>query len=124
MADTRARGALDVTDFTIAMHLIQHSMNGTLSTIPAALSPALYASALALPAPGAARAQPNMPTTPLRQSTLSYAPVTTLSPQATGQSFSSQSAYARGGGHRGISAPKKKPKRIGTLPGWIPPTRE
>lgn len=42
LADTQARGALDLTDFIIAMHFIQNTMNGTLNSIPAALPPGLY----------------------------------------------------------------------------------
>lgn len=42
LADTQARGALDLTDFTIAMHFVQNTMNGTLNSIPAALPPGLY----------------------------------------------------------------------------------
>ncbi|ETS65211.1 hypothetical protein PaG_00278 [Moesziomyces aphidis] len=42
LADTQARGALDLTDFIIAMHFIQNTMNGSLNSIPAALPPGLY----------------------------------------------------------------------------------
>ncbi|KAJ9475532.1 EH domain-containing and endocytosis protein 1 [Pseudozyma hubeiensis] len=42
LADTQARGSLDLTDFIIAMHFIQNTMNGTLNSIPAALPPGLY----------------------------------------------------------------------------------
>ncbi|KAI0747860.1 hypothetical protein C8Q80DRAFT_1353774 [Daedaleopsis nitida] len=42
LADTKNRGALDVTDFTIAMYLIQASMSGQLQTIPPSLPPSVY----------------------------------------------------------------------------------
>ncbi|CAO1624778.1 unnamed protein product [Sympodiomycopsis kandeliae] len=45
LADTKSRGALDLTDFIIAMHLVQQSMNGSMQTIPASLPPGLYESA-------------------------------------------------------------------------------
>ncbi|KAG1749118.1 uncharacterized protein EDB91DRAFT_1112566 [Suillus paluster] len=42
LCDTQDRGALDATDFTIAMYLIQASMSGQLSSIPTSISPSLY----------------------------------------------------------------------------------
>ncbi|KZT74246.1 hypothetical protein DAEQUDRAFT_721142 [Daedalea quercina L-15889] len=42
LADTKNRGTLDVTDFTIAMYLIQAAMHGQLHTIPPILPPGLY----------------------------------------------------------------------------------
>ncbi|KAK9472864.1 uncharacterized protein V1510DRAFT_448195 [Dipodascopsis tothii] len=45
LADTQRRGSLDLTEFIIAMHLIQCTLNGTLETLPAIVPPALYASA-------------------------------------------------------------------------------
>ncbi|KAH9829148.1 uncharacterized protein C8Q71DRAFT_791377 [Rhodofomes roseus] len=42
LADTRNRGSLDVTDFTIAMYLIQATMHAQLQTIPPVLPPGLY----------------------------------------------------------------------------------
>ena len=42
LADSKRRGSLDVTDFTIAMYLIQASMSGTLPTIPQSLPPYIY----------------------------------------------------------------------------------
>ncbi|KAK4056084.1 hypothetical protein OIO90_002815 [Microbotryomycetes sp. JL221] len=103
LADTRSRGALDVTDFTIGMHLIQHTMNGTLSALSTVLNPALYASAASLPLPpaaGPATAVPGspatasrfgaipgvMPGTPTRQSSLGVQPPGYLSPNASNSS--------------------------------------
>jgi epidermal growth factor receptor substrate 15 len=42
LADTQDRGALDPTDFTIAMHLIRAAMSGQLTIIPTSLPPGLY----------------------------------------------------------------------------------
>ncbi|EMD31714.1 hypothetical protein CERSUDRAFT_100179 [Gelatoporia subvermispora B] len=42
LADTKNRGALDATDFAIAMHLIQASMSGQIPNIPSTLPPSLY----------------------------------------------------------------------------------
>ncbi|EMD38668.1 hypothetical protein CERSUDRAFT_113843 [Gelatoporia subvermispora B] len=42
LADTKNRGALDATDFAIAMYLIQASMSGQLPNIPSTLPPSLY----------------------------------------------------------------------------------
>lgn len=42
LADTKSRGYLDVVDFTIAMHLIQKAMDGTLTNIPETLPPGFY----------------------------------------------------------------------------------
>ncbi|KAI0057121.1 hypothetical protein BV25DRAFT_1863870, partial [Artomyces pyxidatus] len=42
LSDTQNRGSLDVTDFTIAMYLIQASMSGALSFVPTTLPPGLY----------------------------------------------------------------------------------
>ncbi|KAH8926630.1 hypothetical protein BT69DRAFT_1347876 [Atractiella rhizophila] len=45
LADTRARGSLDQTDFILAMYFIQGLMDGKLSSVPATLPPGLYESA-------------------------------------------------------------------------------
>lgn len=42
LADTKARGKLDLTDFIVGMHFIQSTMNGSLTTIPASLPAGLY----------------------------------------------------------------------------------
>ncbi|KAG8217218.1 hypothetical protein J3R82DRAFT_5304 [Butyriboletus roseoflavus] len=42
LADTQDRGVLDLTDFTIAMYLIQATMSNQLSFIPTSLPPGLY----------------------------------------------------------------------------------
>ncbi|KAF8556898.1 hypothetical protein OG21DRAFT_1408041 [Imleria badia] len=42
LADTQDRGSLDLTDFTIAMYLIQATMSSQLSFIPSSLPPGLY----------------------------------------------------------------------------------
>ncbi|CAG8530654.1 11385_t:CDS:10 [Diversispora eburnea] len=42
LADSKQRGKLDVTEFTIAMFFVQKSMNGTIKTIPTNLPPGFY----------------------------------------------------------------------------------
>ncbi|OCH95289.1 hypothetical protein OBBRIDRAFT_788483 [Obba rivulosa] len=42
LADTKNRGALDATDFAIAMYLIQASMSGQVQNLPSTLPPSLY----------------------------------------------------------------------------------
>ncbi|PCH38700.1 hypothetical protein WOLCODRAFT_115893 [Wolfiporia cocos MD-104 SS10] len=42
LADTKNRGALDSTDFTIAMYLIQACMSGQLQNVPPVLPPGVY----------------------------------------------------------------------------------
>ncbi|EIW60634.1 EF-hand [Trametes versicolor FP-101664 SS1] len=42
LADTQHRGSLDLSDFTVAMYLIQGLMTGQLATVPASLPPQLY----------------------------------------------------------------------------------
>lgn len=42
LSDTKGRGALDQTDFTIAMYMIQALMSGSLSFVPTTLPPGLY----------------------------------------------------------------------------------
>ena len=51
LADTKARGALDLTDFVIGMYYIQGSMNGTIPSIPPALPAGLYEQASGAPPP-------------------------------------------------------------------------
>ena len=45
LADIHNRGALDITEFTIAMHLIQAFMSNLISAVPATLPPELFAAA-------------------------------------------------------------------------------
>ncbi|OAX79325.1 hypothetical protein ACJ72_06356 [Emergomyces africanus] len=42
LADTKQRGALDATEFIIAMHLLSAYRNGTMRVLPQALPPGLY----------------------------------------------------------------------------------
>ncbi|KAF9919408.1 hypothetical protein BX616_000019 [Lobosporangium transversale] len=37
LADTKQRGSLDITDFTIAMYYIQHTMDGSIKNLPSTL---------------------------------------------------------------------------------------
>ncbi|GAA5932813.1 hypothetical protein JCM1841_005437 [Sporobolomyces salmonicolor] len=81
LADTHSRGSLDLTDFTIGMHLLQHVLNGHLGStaapnLPTVLDPKLYASAAGLPAPGVVAAATGgaAPASPLRQSSMPVPP--------------------------------------------------
>lgn len=57
LADTRQRGALDVTEFIVSMHLIQSIMNGSLKTIPAQLPPGIFEAAARGPSARSQRQQ-------------------------------------------------------------------
>ncbi|GAA5828524.1 hypothetical protein JCM11251_000833 [Rhodosporidiobolus azoricus] len=74
LADTHSRGSLDLTDFTIGLHLVHLLMDGSLSPaqLPAVLDPKLYAAAAGLNPPGAPG--------PARQSSLAAAPPAVASP--------------------------------------------
>ncbi|KAK9390124.1 hypothetical protein V1515DRAFT_593020 [Lipomyces mesembrius] len=52
LADVHHRGALDVIEFVIAMHLIQCTLNGTLPALPPSVPPALLAAASSVPEAG------------------------------------------------------------------------
>ncbi|PWN51418.1 EF-hand, partial [Violaceomyces palustris] len=56
LADTQARGSLDLTDFIIGMHFIQNTMNGSLNSIPAVLPAGLYEQAKGGPSSSTFRA--------------------------------------------------------------------
>ncbi|WFD31031.1 hypothetical protein MSPP1_002060 [Malassezia sp. CBS 17886] len=58
LADTKARGALDLTDFIIGMHYIQGTMNGTIPTLPTTLPPEVYEQAAGGVLPAASPLQP------------------------------------------------------------------
>lgn len=45
LADTHNRGALDITEFTIAMHLVQSLMTNQITTVPTSLPPELISAA-------------------------------------------------------------------------------
>jgi|SRR5579859_1793755 len=45
LADTHQRGSLDITEFTIAMHLIQALMSNHITAVPSTLPPELLAAA-------------------------------------------------------------------------------
>lgn len=82
LADTQSRGALDATDFTIAMALINATMSGKMRQLPDTLPVSIYAQAAAAPA-GASSS--GMPTSPLRnQMTASNAPASPMYAQNTG----------------------------------------
>lgn len=93
LADTQARGSLDLTDFIIAMHFIQNTMNGTLNSIPAALPPGLYEQAKG-PAGAGSRFIPGSPLAAQNTggSTSGFGS-SGIPRQMTGSSFPAQSAF-------------------------------
>ncbi|KAK7203430.1 hypothetical protein BZA70DRAFT_79921 [Myxozyma melibiosi] len=48
LADIHKRGALDSTEFVIAMHLIQCTLNGSMQTLPQSVPPSLFTAAAAV----------------------------------------------------------------------------
>ncbi|TKY88183.1 hypothetical protein EX895_002893 [Sporisorium graminicola] len=93
LADTQARGALDLTDFIIAMHFIQNTMNGTLNSIPAALPPGLYEQAKGSGGVGS-RVIPGSPlATQNTGGSASGFGSTAIPRQMTGSSFPAASAF-------------------------------
>lgn len=105
LADTKARGALDLADFAIGMHYIQGTMNGTILNVPAVLPPGLYeqaaggtpAAAPTTPAASAATPAMSAATPAMPAATPSMPPVppaaAPLRAQTTGAS-SRQSSFA------------------------------
>ncbi|KAG0199169.1 hypothetical protein BGX28_007516 [Mortierella sp. GBA30] len=49
LADTKQRGSLDITDFTIAMYYIQHTMDGSISSLPATLPASILKACTSVP---------------------------------------------------------------------------
>ncbi|KAJ5336489.1 uncharacterized protein N7506_004511 [Penicillium brevicompactum] len=102
LSDTKQRGALDATEFTIAMHLLTSYKYGTLRGIPATLPPGLYDAAArrgsgagAGAARGSFGARPDVPPVPAipRQFTgpqRTTSPLNPASRQAFGGSLSAQ----------------------------------
>ncbi|PWN20582.1 hypothetical protein BCV69DRAFT_299065 [Microstroma glucosiphilum] len=76
LADTKSRGALDLTDFVIGMYFIQGSMSGSISAIPPTLPQGLYEAA----AGGSA----GYPSSPLRAQTTGPSAIPR---QLTGQQY-------------------------------------
>ncbi|KAH9857811.1 hypothetical protein C2E23DRAFT_720331 [Lenzites betulinus] len=103
LADTKNRGSLDATDFTIAMYLIQASMSGQLQTLPPTLPPFLYDQASNGIVPQATgdsgHVSPSLtggfPNRPLQPQYTGQA-LSSLQPQMTGQTFSSLQPQATG----------------------------
>ncbi|KAI0637253.1 hypothetical protein C8Q77DRAFT_1051385 [Trametes polyzona] len=96
LADTKNRGSLDATDFTIAMYLIQASMSGQLQTLPATLPPYIYEQATHGVVPQATgdsgHISPSLtggfPSRPI-QAQYTGQTLSSIQPQMTGQTFSS-----------------------------------
>lgn len=57
LTDTRQRGALDSTEFIVAMHLVQSMMNGSIKSLPGQLPPGLFEAASNGPSSGSVRSQ-------------------------------------------------------------------
>ncbi|KAG6879045.1 hypothetical protein C0992_005670 [Termitomyces sp. T32_za158] len=104
LADTQDRGALDSTDFVIAMYFIQALMSGQLTFVPTALPPGLYQQAGGMSNQGAVRSH-------MTGNSGSFSPLSsafpqtrsTIQPQYTGQSQLLQP------NHTGFSAASSKP---------------
>ncbi|KAI0822618.1 hypothetical protein BC628DRAFT_1326746 [Trametes gibbosa] len=103
LADSKNRGSLDATDFTIAMYLIQASMSGQLQTLPPTLPPFLYdqaANGIVPQATGeSGHVSPSLTggfsSRPL-QPQYTGQTLSSIQPQMTGQTFSSIQPQATG----------------------------
>ncbi|KAJ5571163.1 hypothetical protein N7535_004823 [Penicillium sp. DV-2018c] len=83
LSDTKQRGALDATEFTIAMHLLTSYKSGALRGIPATLPPGLYdAAARRGPARASLGSRPDVPPIPAIPQQFS-GPQRTTSPMST-----------------------------------------
>ncbi|GAA6005444.1 hypothetical protein JCM11491_003644 [Sporobolomyces phaffii] len=107
LADTHARGSLDLPDFTIGMHLLQLVLNGQLSqeALPKVLDPKMYASAAGLNASGPATGV--TPQSPLRQSSIPP-PRNVASPPPQQPQFQSQAPSFAGGAPWKITPQEKQ----------------
>lgn len=85
LADARRRGALDIGEFSVAMYLIQHSMNGNIKTIPPSLPPAFY-DMVAGRNPALTRGMSLNNQPPISPVKRQFTGQQTLSPQSTGGS--------------------------------------
>lgn len=131
LADTKKRGALDVTDFTVAMYLIQGSMSGVLPNIPQTLPPFLYDQAK----PGS----DGVVTHTTGSSTLgsptslgfNRRPVSTVQPQYTGQGIlqpqttGQRALQPQSTGQRPTPPPPVRTSNISNMPTFPPvPTNQ
>lgn len=85
LCDTHDRGALDSTDFTIAMYLIQASMANKLPFIPTSLPPGLYEQASSGVVPQATGGSTHLGSPAASAFPSPLAKQTTVQPQFTGQ---------------------------------------
>ncbi|KIM53721.1 hypothetical protein SCLCIDRAFT_427446 [Scleroderma citrinum Foug A] len=85
LCDTHDRGALDSTDFTIAMYLIQASMANKLPFIPTSLPPGLYEQASSGVVPQATGGSTHLGSPAASAFPSLLAKQTTVQPQFTGQ---------------------------------------
>ncbi|CAN8104153.1 unnamed protein product [Discula destructiva] len=88
LADTEQRGALVLTEFVIAMHLLTSMKSGALRALPNVLPPPLYEAALRRAPPGAGRPQspsgPALSALPRQLTGQAQIPVRTGSPLGPG----------------------------------------
>lgn len=99
LADTQQRGSLDLPDFILAMYFIQHTMAGTIKTLPPVLPAGLYEQAS-----GGRPKPPPLPTSPIARQMTGPMPTGSptpsmarqmtggMQPQRTGQSYTSPPA--------------------------------
>ncbi|RDX42684.1 hypothetical protein OH76DRAFT_1488480 [Lentinus brumalis] len=113
LADTKNRGALDATDFTIAMYLIQASMSGQLQTIPSSLPPFIYEQASNGVVPQATGGSGHM-----SPSLTGGFPGHSVQPQYTGQALSQLQPQMTGQGFSSIQPQMTGPLR--STPGAPP----
>ncbi|KAG6874326.1 hypothetical protein C0995_001551 [Termitomyces sp. Mi166 len=113
LADTQDRGALDSTDFAIAMYFIQVLMSGQLTFVPTSLPPGLYQQA-----GGSSASNQGSVRSHMTGNSGSFSPLSgifpqtrsTIQPQYTGQSQLLQP------NHAGFSATSSKPPALPVRP--------
>ncbi|KAI0028359.1 hypothetical protein K488DRAFT_89829 [Vararia minispora EC-137] len=95
LADTKSRGTLDATDFTIAMYMIQALMGGALSFVPTTLPPGLYEQASGDAAPLAVAVHATGGSGTYSPGVAGAFPGRAIQPQYTGSSLQPQATGTR-----------------------------
>lgn len=115
LTDRTERGALDTTEFIVAMHLIQSVMNGSLKVIPAQLPPALFeAASLGAPSARAQRQQASISSIQSDQFPASRQTVTVpMRSQVTGPLQKSSPVLQQGVGQQRAPAQSMQPQMSG-----------
>ncbi|KAJ3481622.1 hypothetical protein NLI96_g7540 [Meripilus lineatus] len=93
LADSKKRGALDLTDFIVAMYFVQGSMSGQLQTLPSTLPSSIYDQASGKGSREGVLSHSTGDSGTLGQSgfgSFSGRPVSTIQPQYTGQNLGLQ----------------------------------